>query len=301
MEHASYLYTLAMLDSGTNRPKSGATRSITLNDHLERTLEKVRRLTGVALAFGGPVDSDGVLLSHFNGPVVGPLSGVKLKTGTGLGGKVAVAQRPIVLGDYVASPGITHQYDRVIKAEGLRSMAAIPVVVGRQSIAVVYGALRSPETVGGRVVDILVREVRVLEQQVAVEQALDDVRAVTREDIFRENRLLRGSLRDLYADLRQLAASTKDPIVRLELQKRLTDLEKTHRARPHATSSINLTPRELDVLTVVATGAKNSEIAAILNLTTSTVKSYMKVIMNKLDASTRYEAVNVARRAALIL
>ena len=50
-----------------------------------------------------------------------------------------------------------------------------------------------------------------------------------------------------------------------------------------------------------ANGATNAEIAAALNLTTSTVKSYMKIIMNKLDASTRYEAVMVARREGVIL
>ena len=57
------------------------------------------------------------------------MSGVKLSYGHGLGGKAATIQRPIVVNDYVRAPHITHQYDRIIRAEGLRAMVAVPVVV----------------------------------------------------------------------------------------------------------------------------------------------------------------------------
>lgn len=271
-----------------------------LTVHLDRTVSKIRELTGVALAFGGPVDGEGVLLNRFSGPVVGPLSGVKLRAGLGVGGKAAVTQLPVVVSDYVESRGITHQYDAVIKAEKLRSMAAVPVVVGRQTVAVVYGALRTPEPLGGRTIETLLREVRALEQQLAVERALEEVRAVTLDDVFRENQQLRHSLRELHTDLRRIAMGTPDAATQIALRDRLRMLENAHRGDTDATA-LNLTSRELDVLTVAATGATNSEIADCLNLTTSTIKSYMKIIMNKLDASTRYEAVNVARRAGAIL
>lgn len=268
--------------------------------HLDRTLSKVRELTGVSLAFGGPVDGEGVLLNRFSGPVVGPLSGVKLDVGCGVGGKAAVTQLPVVVSDYVESRTISHQYDAVVRAEKLRSMAAVPVVVGRQTVAVVYGAQRSPELVGGRSVETLVREVRALEQQLAVERALEEVRAITLDDVFRENQKFRHTLRELHTDLRRIAMSTPDAPTQMALQDRLRMLGDTQRSDTEPTA-LNLTSRELDVLTVAATGATNSDIADCLNLTTHTIKSYMKIIMNKLDASTRHEAVNVARRAGAIL
>ena len=293
-----------MLEPVGHPPKRGSERSPALRGHLERTVANVRRLTGVNLAFGGPVDSDGLLLNRFSGRVVGPLSGVRLLAGYGVGGKAAMAQRPVVVGDYVASGGITHHYDKIIQAEGLRSMAAVPVVVGRTSVAVVYAALRTTETVGNRVVDVLVHEVRALEQQLAVERALGETRSVTLDRVFQENQHLRASLRDLQWELHQLIASSEDPLVKTGLTRRLREIEGQLVEAAVATGGAeapHLTRRELDVLTVAATGASNAQVALTLNLTTSTVKSYMKSIMGKFGATTRYEAVNLARRAGLIL
>lgn len=282
-------------------PKGRGDRAATLSGHLQRTVGAVRKLTGVTLAFAGPVDLAGVRLSQFSGPVVGPLSGALLQSGCGLGGKAALAQRPIAVGDYVESRGITHQYDVIIKAEGLRSMAAVPVIVGRQSVAVVYGALRSSDTVGGRALEVLVREVRALEQQLSVERALDDSRAVAHNELFRENQLLKSSLRELEADMRRLAAVTQDPSTKRELAERLTKLQRKQELGANTVRAVGLTARELDVLTLAATGVTNAAIASSLNLTTSTVKTYMKVILSKLNASSRIDAVNRARSAGAIL
>jgi DNA-binding NarL/FixJ family response regulator len=65
-------------------------------------------------------------------------------------------------------------------------------------------------------------------------------------------------------------------------------------AAPH------VTPRERDVLSLVALGRSNIAVAEELGLTVSTVKSYMKSIMAKLDAATRYEAAHAARRAGSV-
>ena len=56
-----------------------------------------------------------------------------------------------------------------------------------------------------------------------------------------------------------------------------------------------LTPRESEVLTLVAQGLRNSEVAEQLNLTVHTVAGYIKSIYAKLGISNRAEA---ARRAA---
>jgi two-component system response regulator DesR len=55
-----------------------------------------------------------------------------------------------------------------------------------------------------------------------------------------------------------------------------------------------LTPRELDVLSVVASGAPSAEVAAKLHLTTGTVRNYISTILRKTGARNRLEAVRMA-------
>lgn len=61
-----------------------------------------------------------------------------------------------------------------------------------------------------------------------------------------------------------------------------------------------LTPRERDVLTLVATGRSNREIAQQLFISAKTVSVHISNVLAKLDASSRTEAVAIARRRALI-
>lgn len=61
-----------------------------------------------------------------------------------------------------------------------------------------------------------------------------------------------------------------------------------------------LSPRELDVLRRVAQGQSNTEIASSLGLGVQTVKSHIKAILDKLDASSRSQAVAVALRAGFL-
>lgn len=51
-----------------------------------------------------------------------------------------------------------------------------------------------------------------------------------------------------------------------------------------------LTPRELEVLELLASGARNSEIAAVLVVSEGTVKSHVKAILRKLHVTNRAEA-----------
>ena len=51
-----------------------------------------------------------------------------------------------------------------------------------------------------------------------------------------------------------------------------------------------MTPHELEVLTLVATGMRNAEIAERLILLRRTVDSHIASIMRKLDATTRMQA-----------
>ncbi|GAA0493194.1 DNA-binding response regulator [Paractinoplanes deccanensis] len=58
-----------------------------------------------------------------------------------------------------------------------------------------------------------------------------------------------------------------------------------------------LSERELDVLSVAASGAPSAEVAARLHLAAGTVRNYMSVILHKTGARNRLEAVRLAEDA----
>lgn len=67
----------------------------------------------------------------------------------------------------------------------------------------------------------------------------------------------------------------------------------------HATDHV-LTPREVDVLQLVAGGNANKEIAVHLSLTEETVKSHLRNILAKLGAHDRAHAVAIGLKRGII-
>ena len=67
----------------------------------------------------------------------------------------------------------------------------------------------------------------------------------------------------------------------------------------HATDDA-LTPREIDVLRLVAGGNANKEIAARLSLSEETVKSHMRSILAKLGAHDRTHALTIGVKRGII-
>ncbi len=61
-----------------------------------------------------------------------------------------------------------------------------------------------------------------------------------------------------------------------------------------------LTPREVEVLKVLETGATNREIAGLLFISERTVKNHVSNILGKLNLKNRAEAANYARRHGLL-
>jgi DNA-binding NarL/FixJ family response regulator len=61
-----------------------------------------------------------------------------------------------------------------------------------------------------------------------------------------------------------------------------------------------LTPRELEVLTLLPTGATANAIGALLFLTEATVKTHLASIYRKLAANNRAQAVSIAIENKLI-
>ena len=63
---------------------------------------------------------------------------------------------------------------------------------------------------------------------------------------------------------------------------------------------ISLSRREIEVLTLVADGHPNADIAALLFISETTIKSHMVRIFSKLDVSSRTAAVSAARQLGIV-
>ena len=68
-----------------------------------------------------------------------------------------------------------------------------------------------------------------------------------------------------------------------------------------AASAPVLRQREREILALLADGFGNKQIAARLGISTNTVKTHLELLFDKLDVSTRTEAVTAAARKGLLL
>ncbi|MGW0332794.1 LuxR C-terminal-related transcriptional regulator [Streptomyces sp. NPDC003011] len=106
---------------------------------------------------------------------------------------------------------------------------------------------------------------------------------------------------ELTAAIRTVAAG--DAVVSPGLTRALIDA--VRRERPLGTAAPEdrlaaLTGRERDVLTAVASGASNAEIAGLLRIAPTTVKSHVSSIFTKIGARARVQAVVFAYESGLV-
>ena len=85
------------------------------------------------------------------------------------------------------------------------------------------------------------------------------------------------------------------PKITSSMFSRLADLARTRR-REERLEALNLTPREMEILQLIADGYSNKEIAAELYLSFHTVKNHVHNILEKLQVQHRSEAVEYAYR-----
>ncbi|APS18375.1 response regulator transcription factor [Streptomyces parvus] len=270
---------------------------------MQAALSRLRRTSGLPVVFGGLLsDARHARIAELNGAQTSALRGLVISAGSGLGGKAIALSRPCAVTDYPASRHISHEYDAAVAAEGLRSVVAAPVVVRRAVRGVLYGALRSPVTLGDRTFDAVVAAARDVEQSLAVRDSALQLLAAGRE---------RGSdpdavpgawedVREAHRDLRALVPRVVDPALRDELLEVCGRLASASGARASTAREVRLAPREVDVVACVAAGATNAAAAERLGLRPETVKGYLRSAMRKLGAHTRLEAVVAARRAGLL-
>jgi DNA-binding NarL/FixJ family response regulator len=108
--------------------------------------------------------------------------------------------------------------------------------------------------------------------------------------------LLKGAPRDeIFRAIREVnnGGSLLEPAIAGKLLSRVGDI-----LRGGAVEQ--LTPRELDILTLMARGLRNKEIANQLYITERTVKFHANAIYRKLDVGSRTEAVSKALRHGLV-
>jgi LuxR family transcriptional regulator, regulator of acetate metabolism len=278
---------------------------------LRSALADLAQSTRFPIVFGGFTRGDRIVVTELVGNRRDTLRGLVVSTGCGLGGRVLQEGRPRLTPDYGAARTITHDYDRPVLAEGITALFAIPVTVGPSIGAVLYGGLRTSLSIGGVSIDPAMAVARELAGRLAG-RARAAHGAGARHDHGDDTLGSPGGLqaaeveelRRLYADVRGIAVDTADPRLRdrLEaLERRIAGLVNGG-ARAGGTSPPHgrLTARESDVLSLVALGYTNAAIGRTIGVTEATVKSYMNSAMHKLGATTRYEAVAVARRLRLM-
>ncbi len=274
---------------------------------LSYAVRELARRTRFPVAFGGLLDGNSVAVTAIIGNRTRSLEGLRVQPQRGLGGRAMTELRPRMTHDYGSSQLITHDYDGFVLGEGLRTLLAIPVIVGGRSRGVLYAGAWAETPVGDlstapavQVAELLASEIRVREE---VERRM---RTLPSPDTAPPalSPVQREELRESYAELRSISAALKDARLRerlASLENRLLSLSgDTESVTTQPMTTIHLSPREIDVLACAALGLTNAEIAAELSLREGTVKAYLGTAMTKLGASTRHAAVAGARRRGLL-
>lgn len=277
---------------------------------MRAALGRMIRATNLPMAFGGTVSRGGrqVRLTEFAGTCTGALRNLVVTSGNGLGGRVLLSARPGSVEDYAADLRISHEYDKPVTAEGLRAIAAVPVFAGDAVAGVLYGGIREPLTLGARVLDAMVKVATrtgvELTVRAQVEQRLAELEAAEVTRAAREARAVPEweQVREAHAELRSIAREILDPDLRRRLESVCERLTPQGAPGPRHDPGLGspLSPRELDVLALVAMGCGNAEVARRLGLLPETVKSYLRNAMRKLGTHSRMETVVTARRRGFL-
>jgi DNA-binding NarL/FixJ family response regulator len=94
---------------------------------------------------------------------------------------------------------------------------------------------------------------------------------------------------DLIQVVRDVFAG-RTPAIRSDLEERLRNRE----------ANVALTPREIEVLELVAEGLRNKEVAAVLGISDETAQVHVKNIFAKLDVNDRIAALNIAFKRGIL-
>ncbi|HJG43669.1 acetate metabolism transcriptional regulator RamA [Corynebacterium phoceense] len=258
-------------------------------------LSSLKNATGIPVTMYGTLLADNRLqITQWVGLRTPALQNLIIDAGVGVGGRVVSTRRAVGVTDYARANTISHENDRAMQDEGLHSIVAVPVIVQREIRGVLYVGVHSPVRLGDKVIEEVTMTARSLEQDLAVNSAMR--RADGAKGAAARGNVMNGAeweqIRSTHSKLRMLANRVEDDDVRRELEMLCDQMVSPVRVK----QSTKLSARELDVLSCVALGHTNIEAAEEMGIGAETVKSYLRSVMRKLGAHTRYEAVNAARR-----
>ncbi|WP_047241501.1 acetate metabolism transcriptional regulator RamA [Corynebacterium epidermidicanis] len=265
-------------------------------DAIRAALTSLKTATGIPVTMYATVTSEKKLqISAWVGLRTPALQNLIIEAGSGVGGRVLATKRPVGVSDYTRANVISHEYDRAIQDEGLHSIVAVPVIVHRDVVGVLYVGVHSSLRLGDKVIEEVTMTARALEQELAINAAFrrPDGRSTLGA---KSGRVMNGAeweqVRSTHSKLRMLANRVGDEAIRKEIEELCDQMVTPVRMK----QTTKLSARELDVLACVALGHTNVEAAEEMGIGAETVKSYLRSVMRKLGAHTRYEAVNAARR-----
>ncbi|WP_165922239.1 LuxR C-terminal-related transcriptional regulator [Pseudonocardia endophytica] len=190
-------------------------------------------------------------------------------------------RKPILVADAQDHPRVHRE---LVSTSGSLAYVAAPLVAGSSVIGFVHG-----DTGVGNVVDEFDRElIGVLAEGIGL--AVE--RIVHRERLFSLKQVLAsytGSVLDMVEEMTDGAPTFDEPPVTAPV-----GVSQPRSERPARNPEVArlLTPRELEVMDLIAAGDTNSRIAARLFVTEATVKAHVKHIFRKLSAANRAEAVS---------
>jgi DNA-binding CsgD family transcriptional regulator len=272
------------------------------SDALERVRDALRRLEGVgspegilsraAEELGESSQFERVLISELVDTTIKPRA-IWAREGPAADIALAELQRTPIRLEYplIEEEVARHQRVELVEVEGARSRAAsrLSQVLGWRAYVVAplsiqgktIGLLHAETATGGRALGPLDAEVA---EQYAEGLAGVFERAALRETLRQHREELQSAARWMSARLGQLAAEG-------------TEWSRTATGASDAGLVEALTPRELDVLRLLARGHTNGAIADALLVREGTVKYHVKNILRKLGATSRADAVSRYVRA----
>jgi DNA-binding CsgD family transcriptional regulator len=265
---------------------------------LRLALPRMGAATGVDATMAGPVapTQRRLVVTELSGTLTSTMDGLVVVPGVGIGGQALQLGRPAVVNAYLHSAAVSHHFDPKVRLEQIQGAFAVPVRVEREIRAVFYGLTRTIEPIGDRALTTAASVAAAVGRELSIEaEVARRLRAIEQD---RRQRRPTGvpDVREIHEELLSIARVTTDP----GLHERIMVLcDRLVPAGQTCTGAPPLSRCEREVLGEVALGRTDDEVAVLLSIMPTTVKTYLKNVMRKLGTRNRVETINTGRSLGL--